>query len=537
YDLRRAFARYCVRNGVNRLKRYGCGKVFGRPDAFVSMHPVERVEFAIDAIGPVSSSHMLTADILCITVEAVHQLDCISSCKWEIRLGHRDLIIATSLYLGFGDSNTQNKILNILYAIATSNKTLSHEQKIERLRVGTEMSFNQANSLLNVLEGDDRTLEALTARVECLVNCRDDRVRKHAERALSDITHLAVLLECFVDDMTEHILFDGTFCYRPHTYCSGLMFQLRVLFHHRQTTQPVIIGAGGRYDTLLEDERHAQDLIPPSPLCAVGCSLSLDILAQFCCTNKPSRFCGQALVCSISDQLLKTTANLVKRMWSRGIQADILHDPVAPVRMTELDEHCSETNIEILLVVYGEDEVLARVDGVDLGKLTFDEMLNKFETYQNGVSFMEAFQRITNTSSPVRHSISTLPVAATLANLNVKYALSEKPAAHIRKRNEAQIRACLQKVVIALAPQTVVEVIVTEIPVDAIRLLAALIDRSFTVDELSTAFATAIKQLNKFKRDFKRIEEVIEPFFQSRNTSPIVLYSKQDCNGYYKLLL
>ncbi|VDM23310.1 unnamed protein product [Wuchereria bancrofti] len=33
YDLRRAFARYCVRNGVNRLKRYGCGKVFGRPDA------------------------------------------------------------------------------------------------------------------------------------------------------------------------------------------------------------------------------------------------------------------------------------------------------------------------------------------------------------------------------------------------------------------------------------------------------------------------------------------------------------------------
>lgn len=46
----------------------------------------------------------------------------------------------------------------------------------------------------------------------------------------------------------------------------------------------------GRYDTLLEDERHAQDLIPPSPLCAVGCSLSLDILAQFCCTNKSGNF-------------------------------------------------------------------------------------------------------------------------------------------------------------------------------------------------------------------------------------------------------
>lgn len=91
--------------------------------------------------------------------------------------------------------------------------------------------------------------------------------------------------------------------------------------------------------------------------------------------------------------------------------------------------------------------------------------------------------------------------------------------------------------VTALAPQTVVEVIITEISVDAIRLLATLIDRSFTVDELSSAFAAATKQLNKFKREFKRIEEVIEPLFQPKNTSPVVLYSKQDCNGYYKLIL
>ncbi|VBB25904.1 unnamed protein product [Acanthocheilonema viteae] len=546
YDLRRAFARYCVRNGVNRLKRYGCGKVFGRPDALVSMHPVERIEFAIDAVGPVSSSQMLTADILCITVETVHQLDCISLYKWEIRLGHRDLVVATALYLGFGDFNTQNKILNILYAIATSNKTFTHEQKIERLRVGTEMSFNQANSLLNILEGDNCTLEALTARAECLVNCRDGRVQKHAKRALSDLTNLAVLLEYFVDNMNEHILFDGTLCYRPHTYCSGLMFQLRVLFHHRQTTRPIIIGAGGRYDTLLEDERHAHDLIPPSPLCAVGCSISLDILAQFCCINKQDfgSICGKTLVCSISDQFLKTTANLAKHMWSRGIQADILHSPIAPLRITELDVMFiqilgifNEMNIKILLVVCGDDEVLVRVDGIDLGKLTFDEILNKFETHQNGVSFLEAFPHVLNTNSPVRHSVNTLPIAATLANLNVRYALSEKPAIHIRKRNETQIRACLQKVVTALAPQTVIEVIVTEISVDAIRLLSTLIDRSFTVDELSSAFATAIKQLNKFKRDFKRIEEMIEPFFQAKNTSPIVLYSKQDCNGYYKLIL
>lgn len=85
-------------------------------------------------------------------------------------------------------------------------------------------------------------------------------------------------------------------------------------------------------------------------------------------------------------------------------------------------------------MVYGENEVLARVGGVDLGKLAFDEILSKFETYQNGVFFVETFPHVPNTSSPARHN--TLPVTATSANLNVRYALVEKPSAHVRKRNE-----------------------------------------------------------------------------------------------------
>lgn len=32
FDLRRAFVRYCVRNGINRLKRFHSGKVYGYTD-------------------------------------------------------------------------------------------------------------------------------------------------------------------------------------------------------------------------------------------------------------------------------------------------------------------------------------------------------------------------------------------------------------------------------------------------------------------------------------------------------------------------
>ncbi|VDN44198.1 unnamed protein product, partial [Gongylonema pulchrum] len=181
--------------------------------------------------------------------------------------------------------------------------------------------------------------------------------------------------------MTAHVLFDGTLCYRPQTYSTGITFQLQVLLPHKGSLRPIILGAGGRYDTLLEDERHAQDPIPPNPLCAVGCGLSLDTVAQLCCTNTPdfeSIWC-RALVCSTSDQFLKTTARLVQRLWSRGIQADVLHDPVFPVRMIELMEHCNEKKIESLLVVHGDDEVLVRIGGADLGKMSIDEVLSKFE--------------------------------------------------------------------------------------------------------------------------------------------------------------
>lgn len=115
-------------------------------------------------------------------------------------------VIQTTIKTGGGNvwncelcqKSEERCILQCSLSFFLISETLSHKQKIEQLRVGAEISFNHANSLLNVLEGDDCTLKALTARAECLVNCRDDRVREHAKKALSDLTNLAVMLECFV---------------------------------------------------------------------------------------------------------------------------------------------------------------------------------------------------------------------------------------------------------------------------------------------------------------------------------------------------
>lgn len=64
------------------------------------------------------------------------------------------------------------------------------------------MSFNQANSLLNILEGEDRSLEGLRERTRPLMRARSDAVSELVKTAISDITNTVHILN----------LLTGQFC-------------------------------------------------------------------------------------------------------------------------------------------------------------------------------------------------------------------------------------------------------------------------------------------------------------------------------------
>ncbi|KHN74706.1 Eukaryotic translation initiation factor 2-alpha kinase 4 [Toxocara canis] len=537
FDLRRTFVRYCVRNGLNRLKRYAYGKVFSRSDALGGIHPVERNEFAIDSIGACGSSSTLTADVLCVVIEAASRLDAINSRKWQLVIGHRALITAAAMYLGFGDNAAITKILNVLYTASTTNKMLSREQKVERLRVGSEMSFNQANSLLNILEGEDRSLEGLRERIRPLIRARSDTVSQLVRTALDDITTTFNILELLTGERSDRLLFDGSLCYRPQTFSNGIVFQLQVLLPHKHTARPVIVCNGGRYDELLREERHVQDPRPPIPLCAVGCGFLVDVIAQLQCSG--SSECGSAwctaLVCSTSSSLLKEKASLVRRLWKRGVSADFLHDPVESVQLNQLIEHCEEKSIDELLIVFDRDEVLVRSRGNDLGKMTFEEALQRFDSQLGSAT--NAFSESSISHSPTRQNSISNPPTATFGNLNVHFALSEKIAFNTKKRIENQVRLSLQKVLQCLAPTTFIDVVVNDIPPEGTRQLAALIDRGGSTDELEASFAAAAVQLNKYKKELKCIHDVLYDVVLSKNPSAIVLFSRQSTNGYYRFIM
>uniref|UniRef100_F1KQP7 non-specific serine/threonine protein kinase n=1 Tax=Ascaris suum TaxID=6253 RepID=F1KQP7_ASCSU len=535
FDLRKTFVRYCVRNGLNRLKRYAYGKVFSRSDALGGIHPVERNEFAVDSIGACASSSTLTADVLCVVIEAACRLEAISSHKWQLVIGHKSLVTAAAMYLGFGDNDAVIKILNVLYYISTANKVLSREQKVERLRVGGEMSFNQANSLLNILEGEDRSLEGLRERTRPLMRARSDAVSELVKTAISDITNTVHILNLLTGEKSERLVFDGSLCYRPQTFASGMIFQLQVLLPHKQSTRPIIVCTGGRYDEMLKEERHVQDPRPPIPLCAVGCGFLVDVIAHLQCSDSPdckSAWCS-ALVCSTSNSLLKEKALLVRRLWQRGVSADFLHDPVESVQLNQLIEHCEEKKIDELLIVFDRDEVLVRSRGVDLGKMTFDDALQRFSLGPSAnVSSENAASH-----SPVRQSSVSNALSATFGNLDVHYALNEKLAFNTRKRIETQVRMSMQKVLSCLAPSTLVDVIVIDIPPEGTRQLAALIDRNGSTDELEVAFTRAALQLSKHKKELKCIHDVLYDILQSKNSAAIVLFSKPSNNGYYRFIM
>uniref|UniRef100_A0A183V4Y9 Protein kinase domain-containing protein n=1 Tax=Toxocara canis TaxID=6265 RepID=A0A183V4Y9_TOXCA len=501
------------------------------------IHPVERNEFAIDSIGACGSSSTLTADVLCVVIEAASRLDAINSRKWQLVIGHRALITAAAMYLGFGDNAAITKILNVLYTASTTNKMLSREQKVERLRVGSEMSFNQANSLLNILEGEDRSLEGLRERIRPLIRARSDTVSQLVRTALDDITTTFNILELLTGERSDRLLFDGSLCYRPQTFSNGIVFQLQVLLPHKHTARPVIVCNGGRYDELLREERHVQDPRPPIPLCAVGCGFLVDVIAQLQCSGSSecdSAWCT-ALVCSTSSSLLKEKASLVRRLWKRGVSADFLHDPVESVQLNQLIEHCEEKSIDELLIVFDRDEVLVRSRGNDLGKMTFEEALQRFDSQLGSAT--NAFSESSISHSPTRQNSISNPPTATFGNLNVHFALSEKIAFNTKKRIENQVRLSLQKVLQCLAPTTFIDVVVNDIPPEGTRQLAALIDRGGSTDELEASFAAAAVQLNKYKKELKCIHDVLYDVVLSKNPSAIVLFSRQSTNGYYRFIM
>ncbi|ETN85966.1 hypothetical protein NECAME_06131, partial [Necator americanus] len=327
------------------------------------------------------------------------------------------------------------------------------------------------------------------------------------------------------------IVFDGTIVYRPSTFADGIVFDLSCTLPstRKRGTVDLTVLAGGRYDSLLKNELHPQDIRPAHSLCLVGLSISLNVLADIRrkLSNGMTSFISEspivcdALVCSYSKPLLAEKFELANLLRDSGVRTDIMHEPVSSV--PEILEHCVRSNIENLLVVFGPSEVLVMNNAIDHGKMTFTAAVDRLKK---------------KTDEPIhRNQLPAVPPSpATFANCIVVYATVERPALNTKKKIENQIRVGLTNTFSQFSSSEKITLLVTSLPGDLIRSVASSINKGMTLDELIRVFDTICKSSKRSKEDMECLYEHMKKIFaiDRKTRSSVIIYRMQD--GFFKVI-
>jgi len=130
------------------------------------------------------------------------------------------------------------------------------------------------------------------------------------------------------------------------------------------------------------------------------------------------------------------------------------------------------------------------------------------------------------------------------ANLNITYALAEergqKPAQNARRKIETQVRNSLSDFLLRLKAKCRVEVFVTDLTPETIRLLSSLIDRQGSQADLKRAVDATYKQAGRQKTDVELLYYALQPFFDtplSQSTPLLVLWTRLlGSEGFYRIV-
>ncbi|KAI1722983.1 protein kinase domain-containing protein [Ditylenchus destructor] len=553
-NLRQSFIRYCARNAISSTKRFVFGKIYLPSNLsgnvinifYISImllgnHPIERNECCVDLVGQDSHSHKLIAEIFNLIADITKRLTCLEEHRCTVYIGHADLIRTACIHLGIN----VEKVFNVLCYFVFTKKNFTTERKCERLMSTCGLTQQIASALLKILESKQtagqtsaRNFDEFKEQLKPLLKSRTPQVAKLSKAALDDITKLLESLRFFT--------------------------------------------GGGSYDSHIIKERHVKDPLPTEAICAYGFDVSLEDLVelhQSKSTGAKVALCT-VLVCCSFPELNKEACELTHKLRKMNISADIIHDTVRTEEEIHAQlEYCQEHSIYFLLLLLDRDEVLLHADeslsaaplppssrsygGFRMGnrRIDFDEALRIISaTTQNDHALganssadhlPSSIQQSTYAGTPTtgntceatfQSQASGMAGAASwaFANFNINYAMDEKPAHNIRKKNEMQVRSNIGDVLAKISPKSRVEVFVTDILPELIRPLAASLERRFGQSEYRRAFEPFFKQAGKHKSDLNALFCAMEPFFASSSSNtavPVLVIWCRQSESFYRAIL
>ncbi|XP_053702069.1 eIF-2-alpha kinase GCN2 isoform X1 [Synchiropus splendidus] len=535
YDLRMAFARFVARNNVTQLKRYSIERVF-RPRKLDRAHPRELLECAFDIITPVTNSLLPDAETIYTVSEIVQEFPALQERNYTIYLNHTSLLKAILLHSGVPEDKL-NQASNIL-CDAMSEKLTKRE--VEAKFCNCSLSTNSLQTLFKYIE-QKGTLQELAPLLTSLTK-QKTAVTQLAKQGLKDLEELMVLLPQLGLKMQVVVNLGLVYKVLHH---SGVIFQFVAFIKKRKRTVPDIVAAGGRYDHLILEFRGPASSVPlPS---AVGASVALDKVCAAVASMEepPSVSSCDALVVPVGHSSLSKAINVVQKLWSAGVPADITYD-VSQSQDTLLD-HCRLAGITCMVLVSDKEgsyvkvrsfekdrQSEKRIPEVDLVDHIIQKCRTKFFEERNireipdGLSLQNPKGSLLNTSgSSEQHGSSGT------FNVNVNVISVEKVSASVRRRYETQIQSKLQNLGSNLQNKS------NDIEVLAVDLLKEtlinFLSLEFDSDEqFNSSVKTLLSRLPK-QRYLKSICDAIHDLKITKRVAVVVLYSIKD--DYYKTLL
>ncbi|XP_063764611.1 eIF-2-alpha kinase GCN2 isoform X3 [Eleginops maclovinus] len=445
YDLRMAFSRYVARNNITHLKRYSIERVF-RPRKLDRAHPRELLECAFDIITPVTNSLLPDAETIYTISEIVQEFPVLQERNYNIYLNHTSLLKAILLHSGVPEDKLSQA--STILCEAMSEKLTKRE--VEAKFCNFSLSTNSLQTLYKYIE-QKGNLQDLAPLLTSLTK-QKTAVTQLAKQGLKDLEELTVLLRKLGVKLPVVVNLGLVYKVQHH---SGIIFQFVAFIRKRKRTVPDIVAAGGRYDHLILEFRGPASTVPvPS---AVGASVALDKVCAAIANMEepPSVSSCDVLVVPVGYSSMSRAINVVQKLWSNGVSADIAYD-VSQTQET-LMEHCRLAGISCIALVSDKEgnyvkvksfekdrQSEKRISEMDLVDHIIQKCRTKFLEDRNIREISESMSQnpkgslLNTTGSSEQHGSSSS------MNMNVNVISPDKVSSSTRRRYETQIQTRLQ---------------------------------------------------------------------------------------------
>ncbi|XP_042356887.1 eIF-2-alpha kinase GCN2 [Plectropomus leopardus] len=534
YDLRMAFSRFVARNNIMHLKRYSIERVF-RPRKLDRAHPRELLECAFDIITPVTNSLLPDAEAIYTVSEIIQEFPVLQERNYNIYLNHTSLLKAILLHSGVPEDKLSQA--SSILCDAMSEKLTKRE--VEAKFCNFSLSTSSLQTLYKYIE-QKGSLQDLAPLLTSLTK-QKTAVTQLAKQGLKDLEEITVLLHRLGVKLQVVVNLGLVYKVQHH---SGVIFQFVAFIRKRKRTVPDIVAAGGRYDHLILEFREPASTVPVRS--AVGASVALDkVCAAIANMEEPLSVSScDVLVVPVGHSSMSRAINVVQKLWSTGVSADIAYD-VSQSQET-LMEHCRQAGINCMALVSDKEgnyvkvksfekdrQSEKRIPESDLVDHIIQKCRTKFSEERNIREISESMSQnpkgslLNTTGSSEQHGSSGI------MNMNVNVISPEKVSASTRRRYEINIQTRLQNLGSNLQNRS------NDIEVLAVDLLKETLINFLSLEfdseeQFNSSVKTLLSRLPK-QRYLKSICEEIHHFKITKKVSVVVLYSYKD--DYYKILL